>query len=85
MGRCHYNGGVATQKLSESEINRALACFDGWTVKDGKLHREYTFPDFSSAIGFMTAAAVRIEKLNHHPEWSNVYNRVYFDLTTHDC
>ena len=83
-GRDHYNGEVAIQKLSQTEINQGLARLEGWTVEDGKLHREYAFPDFSSAIGFMATAAVRIEKLDHHPEWSNVYNRITVNLTTHD-
>jgi 4a-hydroxytetrahydrobiopterin dehydratase len=49
------------------------------------LHRDFKFPDFSHAFGFMAAAAIQIEKRNHHPEWSNVYNRVSVDLTTHDA
>jgi 4a-hydroxytetrahydrobiopterin dehydratase len=53
-------------------------------VKDAKLHREYKFADFPHAFGFMATAAPSIEKKNHHPEWSNVYNRVTVDLTTHD-
>lgn len=57
----------------------------GWTIVDGKLHREYKFPDFAHAIGLMTIAAPGIEKMNHHPEWSNVYNRVTVDLQTHDA
>jgi 4a-hydroxytetrahydrobiopterin dehydratase len=54
-------------------------------VKDGKLHREYKFPDFAHAFGFMATAAVLIEKMNHHPEWFNVYSRVAVDLVTHDA
>jgi 4a-hydroxytetrahydrobiopterin dehydratase len=57
----------------------------GWSIKDGKLHREYKFPDFPHAIGFMATAAPGIEKMNHHPEWLNVYNRVTVDLSTHDA
>jgi 4a-hydroxytetrahydrobiopterin dehydratase len=57
----------------------------GWSVKDGKLHREYKFADFPHAIGLMAIAAPSIEKMNHHPEWANVYNRVTVDLTTHDA
>ena len=52
---------------------------------DGKLHREYKFADFVHAFGFMTTAALAIEKMNHHPEWFNVYNQVRVDLTTHDA
>ncbi len=72
-------------KLSQQEIEQALAALPGWTLTDGKLHREYKFPDFMYAFGFMAASATAIEKMNHHPEWCNVYNRVTIDLTTHDA
>jgi 4a-hydroxytetrahydrobiopterin dehydratase len=72
-------------KLTEGEVHAALAKLEGWNVRDGKLHREYKFPDFGHAMGFMMAAAPSIEKNNHHPEWSNVYNRVSVDLMTHDA
>ena len=52
---------------------------------DGKLHRDFRFPDFVTAFGFMTSVALRAESMNHHPEWFNVYNRVAVDLTTHDA
>jgi 4a-hydroxytetrahydrobiopterin dehydratase len=73
-----------TTKLSESEISSALRELSGWTVVDGKLHREYKFADFVHAFGFMTSAAITAEAVGHHPEWSNVYNRLTVDLTTHD-
>ena len=73
------------EKLSDAEIHAALAQLSGWTLSGGKLHREYKFPDFIHAFGFMAAAAIAIEKMNHHPEWFNVYNRVTVDLTTHDA
>jgi 4a-hydroxytetrahydrobiopterin dehydratase len=76
---------MARQKLSEQEVAAALGQLPGWTVASGKLHREYKFDDFAQAFGFMTAAAIHIEKKNHHPEWFNVYNRVVVDLTTHDA
>lgn len=66
-------------------MTAALDRLPEWSVQNGKLHREYKFPDFAHAFGFMTTAAVLIEKRNHHPEWSNVYNRVSVDLTTHDA
>ena len=56
-----------------------------WNIKEGKLHREFTFPDFILAFGFMTKVAMLAEKANHHPEWSNVYNRVVINLTTHEA
>jgi 4a-hydroxytetrahydrobiopterin dehydratase len=71
--------------LSAEEIQSAIDSLPGWTVVDAKLHREYKFPDFAHAFGFMATAAPRIEKRDHHPEWFNVYNRVVVDLTTHDA
>jgi 4a-hydroxytetrahydrobiopterin dehydratase len=72
-------------RLSDEELQAALRELTGWSVEDKKLHREYKFPDFSHAFGFMAAAATTIEKMDHHPEWFNVYNRVTVDLTTHDA
>ena len=76
---------MAAQKLSERELNAGLESLPNWTVKNEKLHREYSFPNFAHAFGFMATSAVLIEKMNHHPEWFNVYNRVVVDLTTHDA
>jgi len=73
------------QKLSASQVDAALADLPGWSVANEKLHREYRFPDFVHAFGFMATAAIAIEKMNHHPEWFNVYNKVNVDLTTHDA
>ena len=72
-------------KLTDQEIMTALASLPGWSLSHGKLHREYQFRDFVHAFGFMATAAVAIEARNHHPEWSNVWNRVTVDLTTHDA
>ncbi len=55
-----------------------------WTETDGHLSREFEFANFADAFAFMTRVAFIAEKLNHHPEWSNVYNRVRISLTTHD-
>jgi 4a-hydroxytetrahydrobiopterin dehydratase len=71
--------------MGEREIEAAIADLPQWTVQNGKLHREYVFNDFIHAFGFMATAAMAIEKMNHHPEWFNVYNRVVVDLTTHDA
>jgi len=71
-------------RLTDLEIGRALTGLDNWSYT-GKLHKQYTFPDFVHAFGFMATAALVIEKLNHHPEWSNSWNRVTVDLTTHDA
>ena len=72
------------KKLSSAEIDTALASLPGWSVVNAKLHREYKFADFVHAFGFMATSAIAIEALNHHPEWSNVYDRVVVDLSTHD-
>lgn len=72
-------------KLSPAEVRGALAELPGWKLAGGKLHREYRFDDFTLAFGFMAASATAIEKMNHHPEWSNVYGTVVVDLTTHDA
>ncbi len=71
--------------LSESELQAALQKLPGWELIEGKLHREYRFADFVHAFGFMAAAAVTIEAMNHHPDWRNVWNRVSIDLWTHDA
>ena len=71
-------------KLSDEEISAGLASLPHWSVQDGKLHRAYKFPDFAHAMGFMATCAPLIEKMDHHPEWANVYNRVTVLLTTHD-
>jgi 4a-hydroxytetrahydrobiopterin dehydratase len=72
-------------KLTKTEIASALRKIGGWTVANDKLHRDYQFADFVHAFGFMAMAALIIEKMDHHPEWSNVYNRLSVDLTTHDA
>ena len=74
-----------TNKATEQEITDALAKLEGWKVLAGKLHKDYEFPDFVHAFGFMATSAIAIEKMNHHPEWFNVYNKVTVDLTTHDA
>ncbi|MCS6926276.1 MAG: 4a-hydroxytetrahydrobiopterin dehydratase [Candidatus Binatia bacterium] len=71
-------------KLSDAEIQEKLGRLPGWTVVNGKLHREYKFKDFVHAFGFMASAALVAESMNHHPEWFNVYSTVKVDLMTHD-
>jgi len=71
-------------KLSQHQVDSALQELSGWTVVNGKLHRDFQFTDFVHAFGFMATAALIIEKMGHHPEWFNVYNRLTVDLTTHD-
>lgn len=72
-------------QLSPDEITAALEHLDGWRLEDGKLVREFVFADFVEAMGFMMRAAIWAERLNHHPEWQNVYRTVVVELTTHDA
>ena len=74
-------------KLSESDRARLLPTLDGWTydaARDG-ITKDWRFADFTHAFAFMTRVALLAEKRDHHPEWSNVYNRVTILLTTHDA
>ncbi|WP_448573776.1 4a-hydroxytetrahydrobiopterin dehydratase [Trichothermofontia sp.] len=75
---------MSGHKLSEVELQQALANLPGWVIREGKLHREYQFASFTVAMAWMVAAGIEAEKMNHHPEWFNVYNRVRVDLVTHD-
>jgi 4a-hydroxytetrahydrobiopterin dehydratase len=72
-------------RLSEIEIDEELKNIPGWSVVNEKLHKDFQFNSFNQAFGFMTRAAMEIEKMNHHPEWFNVYNRITIELTTHDA
>ncbi|MCB5198818.1 4a-hydroxytetrahydrobiopterin dehydratase [Loktanella sp. TSTF-M6] len=78
-----------TDKLTGSDRDDALAPLlaNGWTVQDDRdaIHKEFVFKNFVQAFGWMTQAAIHAEKLNHHPEWSNVYKTVQVTLTTHDA
>ena len=72
-------------RLSQTDINEELKKLPGWIVVNEKLHKEFQFESFNQAFGFMTRAAMEIEKMNHHPEWFNVYNKITIELTTHDA
>jgi 4a-hydroxytetrahydrobiopterin dehydratase len=72
-------------KLSADQITAKLSKLSGWSVVADKLHREFQFKDFVEAFGFMAKIALVAERMNHHPEWFNVYNKVVVDLTTHDA
>ncbi len=72
-------------KLNKTELQAAIDSLPGWTLENEKLHREYAFVDFVHAFGFMATSAIAIEAMEHHPEWSNVWNKVVIDLTTHDA
>ncbi len=71
-------------KVNAEELTAALAELPGWEVKDGKLHKTYKFGSFAQAIGWMVSIAIHADKMDHHPEWANVYNRIRVDLVTHD-
>lgn len=89
MTQIDYNSAMTAalpSPLSAEEISQTLeACHADWEVVDGKLRREIRLSNFAAAFGFMTEVAIHAEKLNHHPEWFNVYNRVDIDLVTHDA
>ncbi len=77
------------QKLSQTEIQEKLKILNltaesNWQIKNHKLHKEFVFKNFIAAFSFMSKVALIAEKLNHHPEWFNVYNKLSIDLTTHD-
>lgn len=78
-----------TEKLSDEDHSQAIEALrkTGWTLVEGRdaVHKSFKFKNFVEAFGWMTKAAFWAEKLNHHPEWCNVYNRVDVTLITHDC
>jgi 4a-hydroxytetrahydrobiopterin dehydratase len=73
------------KKLSGNELDEIVRNMKGWELKDEKLQKSFKFTNFVEAFGFMTRIALEAEKMNHHPEWSNVYNNVIIKLTTHDA
>jgi 4a-hydroxytetrahydrobiopterin dehydratase len=72
-------------KLTPDEITTAMADVPGWTLVGDGIERTYKFKDFTHSFGFMARVALLAEKADHHPEWSNVYNKVEVRLTTHDA
>ncbi len=76
-----------TKKLTDSERQAAMQELAGWTALEGRdaITRSFSFADFNAAFGFMSRVAMMAEKLDHHPEWFNVYNRVEVTLSTHDA
>lgn len=75
------------QKLSSKERQKALDNLKYWKKVRGRdaIHKAFRFKDFNEAFGFMTRVAIKAEQMDHHPEWSNVYNKVNVTLTTHDA
>ncbi len=76
---------AAPARLADAEVTARLEALPGWSLQAGKLHKLFAFKDFVEAWGFMSAVALVAESMGHHPEWSNVWNRVTVDLTTHDA
>jgi len=76
-----------TAKLTGKARSDALATLRGWAEVGGRdaIHKSFKFADFTQAWGFMTRVALAAEKADHHPEWSNVYNKVEITLSTHDA
>ena len=75
-----------TERLLDQARATALADLKGWTEVEGRdaIRKEITFEDFNHAFGFMARVAMMAERMNHHPEWANVYNKVTVTLSTHD-
>ncbi|MBH98821.1 MAG: 4a-hydroxytetrahydrobiopterin dehydratase [Rhodospirillaceae bacterium] len=73
------------KKLTAEQIEENIKSVEIWSLKDEKLYREFKFSTFIQAFSFMTSVAIQAEKLNHHPEWFNVYNTVRVYLTTHEA
>lgn len=71
--------------LTATKINAACAKLPGWKVKGNALTKTFTFPTFREALAFMLRAGFEAEEMNHHPEWTNVYNRVAVRLSTHEA
>jgi 4a-hydroxytetrahydrobiopterin dehydratase len=72
-------------ELALTQLNQNLPVDDQWAIKNEKLCKTFKFKNFISAFGWMSQVAIWAEKLNHHPEWFNVYNKVEVELTTHDA
>lgn len=75
------------EKLSKKDVDSILLTLKGWAISKDYLsiEKDFKFHDFNQAFSFMTRVALVAEKMNHHPEWFNVYNKVSVKLTTHDC
>jgi len=72
-------------KFTKQEITAGLHKLDGWSVVKGNLHRLFEFKDFTQAFGFMKRVALAADRMDHHPDWSNTYNKVTVDLSTHSA
>jgi 4a-hydroxytetrahydrobiopterin dehydratase len=72
-------------RLSDDEVRRRIGTMPGWDVENGALERELRFASFAEAFGFMASAALIAERMDHHPDWSNSYDRVTIRLSSHDA
>lgn len=76
---------MTATKLNKQDAAKELKKIAGWSIKRGNLHRVFEFKDFSQAFGFMAQVALAAESMNHHPDWSNAWNKVVIDLSTHSA
>lgn len=76
---------MASQPLTPAEINEALHALPGWTFDRDALAKEFKFGSFKEALSFMVRVGFEAEAMDHHPDWTNVYNRVAIRLNTHDA
>ncbi|CAN5769084.1 4a-hydroxytetrahydrobiopterin dehydratase [soil metagenome] len=76
---------MAREPLAPEQIEDGLRELPGWSKQGGKLLREFEFPDFVRAFGFMSSVALIAQEMDHHPDWTNVYNRLRIELHTHDA
>ena len=79
------SGRAPIEALAEEERNEALEALPAWSFDEDAITRTFPFPDFSTAFAFMTRVAMLAERMDHHPEWTNVYGTVIVRLTTHEC
>jgi 4a-hydroxytetrahydrobiopterin dehydratase len=75
---------MARRKLTQDEISSALENLPDWQLIDGKLQKTFVFDSFAKAVAWMVGVAIHADRLDHHPDWSNSYNRVGVQLITHD-
>lgn len=73
------------ERLDDKQIQEELGRLEGWAINQGSLSKSFKFSDFVTAFGFMTQVALEAEKMDHHPDWTNTYNKVQINLVTHDA
>ncbi|MEE9325765.1 MAG: 4a-hydroxytetrahydrobiopterin dehydratase [Cocleimonas sp.] len=76
---------MSISPVTDQQTEAFLSLNESWSLKNDKLHKEFSFKNFVEAFGFMSKVALIAERNNHHPEWFNVYNKVVIDLTTHEA